>query len=545
MLSDDTRVQLETLRDNPDSAQSLRNRCAAILLAALNLTTREIAEQVGTSTSQVSVWRRRFKDGGLEGLIRRPARGQPRSPRRAPPPDDGAEPPEPNDRAQQESPLADVTLSDAQRQELHQWIRSPLIKNYLAQRARVILQADAGYTAAEINDRIMAEPEQILHWCARFNQDGMDGLRAPLRAAAPPPARIVEADPDKVRVGVLSHAHGHLGIYCQVMQDYEDASLVAGWDPDEERGRAAAQQYGYEFRPSAQAVVDDPAIDAVMIGIETNRHADMVELAARAGKHVLLQKPMATTLADCDRIVRAVNETGIKFSMAFQMRHDPANIAIKRLLEQGVVGKVSVVRRRHCIGVLLNEDFVNSPARWHFDPEANVGMFFDDASHPADWFYWLLGRPTSVIAEIDRIVTPLDTDDTGMAVYRFGQGEMGVLFNASTTVAGVNTTEIYGDEGTIIQDFGDGPSVSAPRPPDAAALRYIRRGDAEWTVVDVEIPAAHAARIGGVPRPFIDYVRGLTDATVSAEDGKVSVEMVLGAYRAAQQGCRVALPLTV
>lgn len=509
----------------------------------MNLTTREIAEQVGTSTSQVSIWRRRFADGGLEGLIRRPARGQPRRTRRVPAP--GAERPDPDRRARQSGPVADVTLSDPQRQELLQWVRSPLIKNYLAQRARMILQADAGYTETEISDRIMAVPERILHWCARFNQDGIDGLRAPLRSPAPAPAQTAAPGMDRVRVGVLSHAHGHLGIYCQVMQAYEDASLVAGWDPDAERGRAAAQRYGYEFRTSAQAVVDDPAIDAVMIGIETNRHADMVELAARAGKHILLQKPMATTLADCDRIIRAVNETEIKFSMAFQMRHDPANIAIKRLLEQGAVGKVSMVRRRHCIGVLLNERFVNSSARWHFDPEANVGMFFDDASHPADWFYWLLGRPTSVIAEIDRIVTPLDTDDTGLAVYRFGQGEMGVLFNASTTVAGVNTTEIYGDEGTIIQDFDDGPSVSAPRPPDAVALRYIRQGDAAWTVVDVEIPDAHAARIGGVPRPFIDYVRGLTDETVSAEDGKVSVEMVLGAYQAAQQGCRVALPLSV
>ncbi len=348
---------------------------------------------------------------------------------------------------------------------------------------------------------------------------------------------------DKLRVGVLSHAHGHVGMYCQILRECDDAEVVACWDDNPARGQAAATQYGFEYRDTPQAIVEDARIDAVMIGIETSRHADMVELAAGAGKHILLQKPMATTLADCDRIVKAVNESGIKFSMAFQMRQDPANIAIKRLLEQGVVGNVSVIRRRHCIGVLLNEGFVHSPSRWHFDPEANIGMFFDDASHPADWFYWLLGKPTSVIAEIDRVVTPLDTDDTGIAVYRFGQGEMGFLFNSSVTVAGVNTTEIYGDEGTIIQDFDDGPSVSAPRSPDAVALRYIRQGDTAWTVIPVDIPETHGARIGNVPRPWIDYVRGLTHETISAEDGRVSVEMVLGAYRSARIGQRVLFPL--
>ena len=348
---------------------------------------------------------------------------------------------------------------------------------------------------------------------------------------------------DKLRVGVLSHAHGHVGMYCQILRDYDDADVVACWDDNPERGRAAAQQYGFEYRDTPQAIVGDSRIDAVMIGIETHRHADMVELAAGAGKHILLQKPMATTLADCDRIIKAVNESGVKFSMAFQMRQDPANIAIKELLDQGVVGNVSVIRRRHCIGVLLNEGFVHSPSRWHFDPEANVGMFFDDASHPADWFYWLVGKPTSVIAEIDRIVTSIATDDTGIAVYRFGQGEMGFLFNSSVTVAGVNTTEIYGDEGTIIQDFDDGPSVSAPRHPDAVALRYIRQGDTAWTVVPMEIPETHGTRIGNVPRPWINYVRGLTDETISAEEGRISVEMVLGAYQSAQTGRRVHFPL--
>jgi len=348
---------------------------------------------------------------------------------------------------------------------------------------------------------------------------------------------------DRVGIGVLSHAHGHANVYCEVMQGFEDVELVASWDDNVERGREMAQRYGLEFRPDPEDVLGDPKIDAVIVTTETNRHAEFVERAAAAGKHILCQKPMATTLEDCDRIVEAVRRYGVKFSMAFQMRHDPVNKKMKELLDQGAVGRVAVVRRRHCINVLLNPAFVSGPSRWHVDPVANVGMFFDDAVHAADWFYWMLGDAHSVMAEIDNVVTDVAPDDNGVAVMRFDGGEIGILLNSSTTVAAVATTEIYGDEGTIVQDYGDAPSTAAPRPADAVPLRMIRRGETRWTEFKLPIPQSQRERIAAVPRPFINYVCGLTDETVSAEEGRKSVEMVLAAYRSAAEGRRVVLPL--
>jgi len=348
---------------------------------------------------------------------------------------------------------------------------------------------------------------------------------------------------DPVKIGVLSHAHGHASIYCQVMQGFDDVELVACWDDDGERGRQAARSFGMEYRAQAEGVINAPDIDAVIVTMETNRHADFVEGAAAAGKHILCQKPMATTLEDCDRIIEAVQRHGVKFSMAFQMRHDPVNQKIEELLAEGAVGKVAMMRRRHSIPVLLNPDFVEGPTRWHVDPVANIGMFFDDASHPADWLYSLFGMPRSVVAEIDSVVTDVSPDDNGVAIFRFQQGEMVVLLNSSTTLAAVNATEIYGDEGTIVHDYGDAPSTSAPRPAGAIPLRLIRRGDSGWTEFDIPIPQSQGERIGAIPRPFIDYVRGLTDQTISAEEGRASVEMVLGAYRSAKEGRRVEFPL--
>jgi predicted dehydrogenase len=170
-------------------------------------------------------------------------------------------------------------------------------------------------------------------------------------------------------------------------------------------------------------------------------------------------------------------------------------------------------------------------------------MFFDDATHAADWFYWMLGDPRSVMAEIDNVVTDVAPDDNGVAIYRFGKGEIGILLNSSTTVAAISTTEIYGDSGTIIQDYGDAPSTSAPRPLGAVPLRMIRSGEDRWTEFDLPIPRSQGERLAAVPRPFVDYVRGLSDQTISAEEGRKSVEMVLGAYRSAAEGRRIEFPI--
>lgn len=145
------------------------------------------------------------------------------------------------------------------------------------------------------------------------------------------------------------------------------------------------------------------------------------------------------------------------------------------------------------------------------------------------------------MAEIDTVVTDVSPADKGVAIYRFKNGEIGTLFNGSTTVAAVNTTKIYGDEGTLIQDYGDYPSTAVPRPDDPVALKFIRKGDDQWT--ELRMPKAQSERIASIPRPFIDYLRGLTNKTISSEECRTSVEMVLGAYLSNTQGRRITFPL--
>jgi predicted dehydrogenase len=345
---------------------------------------------------------------------------------------------------------------------------------------------------------------------------------------------------EPIRLGVVSFAHGHVNAYIDVIANFDDAKVVVGWDDDPERGQAQCSKFGLEWEPDLNALLARDDIDAVFVTSPTNRHAEHVAAAARAGKHVLLQKPMALTLDDCDAIINVVKETGAKFSMCYQMRCDPINIKIKELLDEGAVGNVAIVRRRHAIPALLSPDFAK-PGNWHIDPVQNMGMFMDDASHAADWFLWMLGRPTSVIAEIDNIVTDAAPDDNGVAVYRFAKKEMGILLNSSTMLAAEATTEIYGDKGVIVQNYGDAPSSSLPRPKDAVALKIFRAGAKDWEHFDFPADTPHGARIRDVPRQVIDYLHGKRGPVATAEEGRVCIEMILTAYEAAREGKRILL----
>lgn len=347
----------------------------------------------------------------------------------------------------------------------------------------------------------------------------------------------------KKGIGIVSFAHGHVNAYAHQIKTFDDAFLVGCWDDDVPRGQQNATTFGIPYSPHLEDLLANPEVDCVIVASETNKHADLTIAAMEAGKAVLLQKPMAITLADCDRIIRTVEKTSVWFSLAFQMRCDPHNIKMRELVQSGAVGRLGMVRRRHCIGVLFSKDFVEGKTRWHVSAEANKGMFFDDAIHALDWLLWTLGRtPVSVIAEIDNVLTDVAPDDTGVAVFRFADGLFAEVFNSSVTLAGENTTEIYGDRGVLLQNYGDGPS-SAIKPPHPIGVKLYQteKADLGWQDLGLPIPSGQGERIAGVARPFIDALNA-GKPLCTAQEGRQSVEMCLAAYHAARTGQRVHLP---
>lgn len=349
--------------------------------------------------------------------------------------------------------------------------------------------------------------------------------------------------PPKLGIGIVSFAHGHVNAYASKIKQFDDAELVACWDDDPERGQRNADSFVIPYSPHLEDLLSRQDIHCVMVASETNKHADLCIAAMEAGKSVLLQKPMAITLADCDRVIKTVEKTGQWFSLAYQMRCDIQNITMRKMVQDGLLGKVGMIRRRHCINALFNKAFVEGASRWHISAEANKGMFFDDSIHALDWLYWTTGRkPISVIAEIDNVLTNVAPDDTGLAVFRFDDGMFAEVFNASVTLAAENTTEIYGTEGVLIQNHGDGPSCGF-KPPHPIGVKLFQNAKASegWQDLQIPIPGGHGERIAGVARPFIDALKsGVPMCTAS--EGRIGVEMCLAAYHAAETGRRVAFP---
>jgi predicted dehydrogenase len=349
-----------------------------------------------------------------------------------------------------------------------------------------------------------------------------------------------------INTAVLGLAHGHVGVYCDQWQKLPDhpIHLAAAWDHDPQRATAARDKYNLTLHNSPAELLARPDIDAVVIGAETSLHADLVEQSAAAGKKIILQKPLALTLAEADRIVAAVNKYNVPFTLAWQMRVDPQNIQMKKLIDDGTLGRIFMVRRRHGLSTHVWPNFENT---WHVKPELNRGMWADDASHAIDFILWLLGQPESVSAEIDTLRSPKVPDDHGIAIFRYPAtsphpNAFAEVVSSFTCLAGENTTEIVGENGVLIQNFGDGPSTAVPRAPGSVGLKWFLKGDKDWTLCNIPSPSGQGERIAALAPEILKFLQGQRAPLCTAEEGRASLKMTLASYDSAAQGRRVSLP---
>lgn len=342
-----------------------------------------------------------------------------------------------------------------------------------------------------------------------------------------------------VNVGILGFAHGHVSSYCRKWS--QDPSfginLVAGWDHDAARLANSAEAFGIQPYTDVSSFLAHPDLQAVVIGGETSRHADLVEQAAAAGKAIALQKPLALTMVEADRIVNAVNKHGVPFTMAWQMRVDPQNIQMRDLVERGVIGDLFMVRRRHGLPS-QRWDVVNM---WHFDAALNRDIWADDTAHPVDFILWLLGEPESVTAEISSLSNPLVPNDNGVILYRYANGLLAEVSCSFACLAAENTTEIIGRGGSIVQNYGDVPSCNVPRPADAPGLKWYTEAQLDWTFSEIASPANHGERIAALSQPLADFFHGRRGTIATAEEGRTALRMVLATYLSNREGRRVKL----
>jgi predicted dehydrogenase len=339
-------------------------------------------------------------------------------------------------------------------------------------------------------------------------------------------------------VGILGFAHAHVNTYCTQWRRHPDwgVSVAAGWDHDAARLAKAAQDHGIDPRASAAELVDDPHVQAVVIGAETSMHAGLVEQAAAAGKAIVLQKPAALTMGEADRIVEAVNRHRVPFTLAWQMRVDPQNLLMKQMVGRGDLGRIYMIRRRHG---LPTQSWPWISTSWHADVKLNRGMWADDACHAIDFLLWLMGKPDTVAAEIATLRDPKVPDDNGVAVYRYDNGPLAEIACSFTCVAAENTTEIIGEQGSIVQNLGDVPSCNTPRLAGQTALKWFTTATGQWTVSDIAAPAGHGERIAGLAQPLAEFLAGRRPPIATAEEGRTALQMTLACYESARTGRRV------
>ena len=236
-----------------------------------------------------------------------------------------------------------------------------------------------------------------------------------------------------------------------------NARLVGYYDKNRDRAVQMAEKYGGKVYGSYYEMLNDPEIDAVSVCVENRNHAEITNAALYSGKHVLVEKPMAVTLAECESMVAAAEFNGKHLMVGHNMRFDPVHRRAKELLREGVIG--DIITFRTTIGNAGPEGWSPDRDAWFFDKDkAAMGALSDLGIHKLDLLQYLTGQ--TVIETTAKVMTLNKRDDNGhligvddnaLCILRMNGGAVGTMA-ASWTVYGkeCNSTCIYGTKGIML-----------------------------------------------------------------------------------------------
>ena len=311
----------------------------------------------------------------------------------------------------------------------------------------------------------------------------------------------------------------------------EEAEVVALVGGHVERVRAVAEQFGNpRVVATWEEAVADPEVDAVDICAPNALHAPIAIAAARAGKHVLVEKPMAMTLAEADAMIAAAREAGVVLMVAHNLRFVPIYEQVKRIVSEGIIGRPLAAR-----GVFMHagpDEFWGATSEWFWQAEmAGGGAMLDMGIHMIDLVRWFIDRPVlEVSAMTARTLKPTPFDDNAIALLRF-EGDVIASVQASWVARPFPNREvtIHGELGHVAM----GRSAAEP------LAVHLLDGENGRKVVPA-IPTA-SERVN----PFVHFARSIRDGTrplTSGEEGRASLAVALAAYESARTGRTVPVP---
>jgi UDP-N-acetyl-2-amino-2-deoxyglucuronate dehydrogenase len=337
-------------------------------------------------------------------------------------------------------------------------------------------------------------------------------------------------------LGVGLIGSGFMGhTYARVASTMVDGVHVAGVAVGS-RGPDLAKEYGVPFFDSYEALVASDDVDVVCIGTPHAQHAENALAALRAGKHVLIDKPMATTLEDCDAIVNESGERGLKCSVMFTQRNRVGFRAAKELIASGRVGRVMQIRTYQMV-----PNGMNVVPKWQMKPE-NVGLLLGHGIHNFDLIRALTGSEFASVFAKCRTMTNAPVEGTTDAIVTMQDGTVHYLFcSFELPKPGFPRSEIAArvicEKGLIDLD-----------PYDEARVAY---EDAAWGILAKQPPIDWAGQgyldpnrlqtYAAMLQELVNAIREDREPAVTAWDGRQAVAAALAAYESSKLGREVAL----
>jgi predicted dehydrogenase len=246
-------------------------------------------------------------------------------------------------------------------------------------------------------------------------------------AAANTPALWAQSD-KKTVVALVGGAHIHTPGFVTLVKGRPDVTVKSVWDHEPDRAKKLAEELGAAPVMDAKEIWSDPQIAAVVIFSETNRHRDLVLAAAKAGKHMFVEKPLGITAKESRMMADAIEKAHLLFTTGYFMRTDAKHLFLKDEIAKGHFGTITRVRGSNCHSGSLGGWF-DTDYRWMADPKvAGVGAFGDLGTHKLDILMWLLGDVDSVTAEVRSVTGRYgDCDECGEGMLHFKNGVLGTL----------------------------------------------------------------------------------------------------------------------
>jgi len=344
--------------------------------------------------------------------------------------------------------------------------------------------------------------------------------------------------PAKVRWGVI----GCGGIAArrtipEFKKMVSNAELVSVMDISAERARAVAQQFGIAHACSTEKELLKQPVDAVYIATPQNMHARQVIQAAKAGKHVLCEKPIAVSIREVDRMETACRKAGVKFMLGFCMRNNVYHKKSRELVQSGALGQMVMGRAE------LTCWYPPIPGAWRQDlAVSHGGALIDMGTHCLDILEWIMDTRIVEVTGFQDLRThkyPTPIEDTSTILVRFGNGAHGIVDNYFNVpdAAAQNSLELYGTKGALI---GQGTVGQDPTGKMFSILQAEETGYSANQVRNVEAQRQEYRLEGiGLYGQMIDiFSRCIMDNTeppVTLADGRHSVAVVNAIYESVRK----------